>query len=244
MRTKALVVGIAGEAGSGKDTVCDHLVAEHGFQKVSLATPLKQIVGKVFPKFTEESLYGPSHLRNQTHPDYKLSGDCPICSKKMQVVDSGTGILLVCRCGFSHGPNLDPRLALQSLGTDWGRRLYPDVWVDYLFSEIDIENPNQAFCISDVRFANEVGAIIKNGGFVIRLKRKKPMDPNHKRNPTMKTIFGRLFGKLLGKPNRKVHASESGLDDIPDSVFKSVIENDSTLPVLYGRVDKAIEDIL
>jgi len=233
MRTKTLVVGIAGEAGAGKDTVCDHLVAKHGFTKVSLATPLKQIVGKVFPKFSDESLYGPSHLRDQAHPDYKLSGECPICSRGMHLVDFNTW---ECRCGFSHGLNLDPRLALQTLGTDWGRRLYPNVWVDYLFSEIE-KSSNPLYCVSDVRFPNEVAGIVENGGLVIRLRRKKPMG-SKPRNLTMKALFEKFFGK-----SKKVHASEKGLDSIQDFEFASVIENDSTLPVLYERVDRAIEDL-
>lgn len=35
------IVGIAGPAGAGKDTVADYLVAHHGFTKISMAGPLK-----------------------------------------------------------------------------------------------------------------------------------------------------------------------------------------------------------
>lgn len=43
-----LVVGLTGRAGSGKDTVADYLVAEHGFTKISMAGPLKRAVVELF----------------------------------------------------------------------------------------------------------------------------------------------------------------------------------------------------
>lgn len=44
MKHEAIVVGITGKAGSGKDTVADFLVREHGFQKLSFATVLKKML--------------------------------------------------------------------------------------------------------------------------------------------------------------------------------------------------------
>ncbi len=38
------IVGIAGKAGSGKDTVADYLVTMHGFTKVSFASTLKEML--------------------------------------------------------------------------------------------------------------------------------------------------------------------------------------------------------
>jgi len=38
------LIGITGKAGSGKDTVADYLVREHGFIKYSLAAPLKAML--------------------------------------------------------------------------------------------------------------------------------------------------------------------------------------------------------
>jgi len=45
------IVGIAGRAGSGKDTVADFLVARYGFTKVSMAGPLKSALATLgFPE--------------------------------------------------------------------------------------------------------------------------------------------------------------------------------------------------
>lgn len=39
-----IVIGVAGPAGAGKDTVGDYLHANHGFQKMSFAAPLKRML--------------------------------------------------------------------------------------------------------------------------------------------------------------------------------------------------------
>lgn len=38
------IIGIAGKAGSGKDTVANHLVAKYGFQQMTYADPIKEAV--------------------------------------------------------------------------------------------------------------------------------------------------------------------------------------------------------
>jgi len=43
-----MLVGICGKAGSGKDTIGDYLIQEHGFKKIALADPIKRLVKDVF----------------------------------------------------------------------------------------------------------------------------------------------------------------------------------------------------
>ena len=54
---KVMFVGIAGNAGCGKDTVADYLVTQHGFEKFALATPIKDGIQAMF-NFDHEMLYG------------------------------------------------------------------------------------------------------------------------------------------------------------------------------------------
>jgi hypothetical protein len=71
---------------------------------------------------------------------------------------------------------LTARRALQTLGTEWGRGCYPDVWIELALAEIRATNADtyrvrEKFVISDVRFKNEAAAIRKAGGEVWRIVR-------------------------------------------------------------------------
>jgi hypothetical protein len=116
------IVGIAGKAGSGKDTVADILVKGHGFTKVALADPLKRICREVF-KFTDEQLWGPSRSRNAGDVRYprehscRQGFHCDCCGVDLDLEND-----LPCY--------LTPRFALQQLGSEWGRHCFADTWVD------------------------------------------------------------------------------------------------------------------
>lgn len=55
-----ILIGIAGKAGSGKDTVAEHLWTEHGFLRTAFADPLKaaavEIFGLSHNHFTDRTL--------------------------------------------------------------------------------------------------------------------------------------------------------------------------------------------
>lgn len=110
--------------------------------------------------------------------------------------------------------DVSPRKILQTLGTDWARSVYEDVWVDYAMRRAEellegscvkaVKNQDHAvfkpeFCdlvvIPDVRFPNEAEAIRARDGKIIRVVRK-------------------------GFELESAHASESCIDDIaPDAVI-------------------------
>lgn len=217
-----IILGIAGKAGSGKDTVCDYLVGRYGFRKVSLAAPLKEMVSRVFPKIPHENLWGPSNLRNEPVKAYRMSGECPTCGNPLRLwPDADPLERYTCfDCHAKWPEYLSARVALQTLGTDWGRRLYPDVWVDHLFAHLP-EDDHRNLCISDVRFPNEVRAIVRNGGKVVRVAR-----------PT---------GTELPA---SAHESETALDGVGAGLFDGTIDNDSTKDALYESVDRVLAGVL
>jgi hypothetical protein len=211
-----MLVGISGQAGSGKDTVADHLCEKHGFTKVGLADPLKRICKDVF-NFTGEQLWGPSENRNAVDRRFPRHD-----------VVSRT------RVGDVY---LTPRYALQTLGTQWGRDCYPDVWLDYAIQVA--KQLQQGLCdyspslgltyrggpyrpkntvISDVRFRNEVEGVKKAGGHVFRIVR-----------PGADGVVGVAR-----------HASEMEQKDIPDALFNGVIYNNGTLDLLYLAIEHVI----
>jgi len=89
------------------------------------------------------------------------------------------------------------REVMQYIGTDFFRKIYPEVWVDSTIRKIEKENPELAVIV-DCRFPNEAEGIKKAGGKVIRLTRN---------------IFG----------EQDQHKSEIALDDYDD--FDLVIDN-------------------
>ncbi len=226
-----MIIGMTGLAGSGKDTVADILVRDHAFAKVALADPLKRICKEVF-QFTDEQLWGPSSMRNTPDVRY-LRGD-------LATRDQDPKVLAL---GLPREDYLTPRHALQQLGTEWGRRCYDNVWVDYALriahtlltpgGFMPAYNPQRGLyqvtvnssegyhyrypkgvVISDVRFPNEVNAIRAKGGRI------------------WKTMYGKGLGGVAGQ-----HESEAHVDSIkPDAVVP-----DSALEALPGIVTNLLK---
>jgi len=75
-------------------------------------------------------------------------------------------------------PPMSAREFLQYLGTDVMREIKDTIWVDYTIKLIQQEQPALAL-IPDVRFPNEVNAIHKAGGYVLRLDREVYSSTHH-----------------------------------------------------------------
>lgn len=62
------------------------------------------------------------------------------------------------------------RRAMQTLGTEWGRALDPEIWVKITMAEAVAHKGGGAHVIiQDVRFLNELEAVTSRGGVVFRL---------------------------------------------------------------------------
>ena len=127
---------------------------------------------------------------------------------------------------------LTPRLLLQLLGTECGRNIiHPDIWVNALFSDYktyaetknytnntpkDNDYPN--WIITDTRFPNELEAIKKRNGIIIRINRG-------------------LIERTDKMIQESKHISETALDN---AKFNYVIENDGTIEELLNKVKKIL----
>jgi len=210
------LIGISGKMGSGKDEVGETI------QK--LATPIKVLEG----------------LRQDgiTLPYYTIK---KFAYKVKQVASLLTGIDVeefenqefkaypLSNLWEFDGHTLTGREMLQKIGTEMGRQLHPQCWVNALFSEYELKlrrvpnvkggttiadaYPN--WIITDVRFPNEADAIRARGGVVIRVNR-----------PTV----------VIDQ-----HPSEISLDDYEK--FDYIIENTGSLDDLHLNVEEMYRNL-
>lgn len=209
-----MIIVLCGPKGSGKDTIADILVANHGFQKDLFADQIKRMVKIAFPLFKDEDLYGPSENRDNQYEAYPFTGrKCFLCDFDLEEKEeliapdqhAGTKKTFVCtnnRCGEVYPEFITPRLALTTLGTQWGRALYVDIW-----ARAGVDRAAQLktnVVITDCRFFNEMQVAQQNGAAVVRLMR----DPS-----TLASVITK-------------HESETALREIPLNRFDYVFHND------------------
>lgn len=144
-----MIVGIAGYAKSGKDTVADRLVEKHGFTKVCFAHALKE---EVLERLPRTLLY--VHDRNCTETHLSIVQE-RVCTRRMVYDTKPPGI----------------RELLQEYGTEVRRRDDPDYWVERWSELVYDRHQDQDVVTADVRFKNEAQAIIHSHGALWRVNR-------------------------------------------------------------------------
>jgi len=151
------IIGISGQAGSGKDTVADMLLEHEGFTKVSLADPIKRFAKEMWG-FTDEQLWGGSEHRNE--PDARYGGLTP--RKVLQHLGTEGGRALDYDVWIRYAVN-----TARTLLDNSGSKAYsPKRGVHRLmFHTVN------AVVIPDVRFINEVQHLRKEGGKLLRVIR-------------------------------------------------------------------------
>ncbi len=214
---KLTLLGIAGNTKSGKDTLAKFLAGEYQCSITHFADTFKKIVKDVFA-FSDDQLWGDS--KNVPDTRYPFSGICPI--DHAQCSYSEDDKLWRCSiCGKSYEKFLTPRFTMHTLGTEWGRTMYANVWIDMTLRQIQQafqrENKHR-WIIADLRMKQEVDAVHKAGGAVVRIKRNIPVEHSW-------------------------HATESELLAMPDSMFDSVIDNNGTLDELKTKAHELGETL-
>jgi len=140
-----MIIGICGFIGSGKDTIADYLVNVRQFRRMSFAGTLKDAVSAVFG-WDRELLEG----RTRESRIWREQRD-EWWSQRL-------------------GRAITPRQVLQQWGTEVGRQAYHDeIWVASL--ENRLRNSQNNVVITDCRFPNEIQAIRRAQGLVIRVRR-------------------------------------------------------------------------
>ena len=133
-----MIISVSGAINSGKDTIAEYLVAEHGFTQVSFASNLKDVLSKIF-NWDRELLEGKTELSREWR----------------EAVDKWWAT----RLGI---PQLTPRWVMQHFATEVCRTgFHDDIWVASL--EKSIMNSSANVVISDCRFPNELKMVQRLG---------------------------------------------------------------------------------
>ena len=107
------------------------------------------------------------------------------------------------------------RRAMQTLGTEWGRSLCQDIWVN-IWEQAILKylenNENNKVVVDDVRFPNELERVVKLGGKVIRVIR-------------------------IGQVSTSTHPSETALNNIE---LPTIIAESGDMDKLYKGIDEII----
>jgi hypothetical protein len=224
-----MIIGISGKIGSGKDTV--GLI----IQWLQLSKDFPAVWG---PSYNKQACAGLGTFKNFVGGNHDW-GSCwqikKIADKLKECVVIITGMpryalenmdIKNSLIGSDWG-DITYRKLLQLLGTEVGRYINPDFWVNALF--IDYKKPAQIaiertggytnssrpnlfpnWIITDIRFPNELRAVKDRGGVTIRLTRTVEVDPE------------------IAK-----HRSETALDN---AEFDYVIDNSGTIEELIEEV--------
>lgn len=115
-------------------------------------------------------------------------------------------------CGF---PKEKDRRFLQWVGSEWARKIDPDVWIKKALSTQ--ENGNMF--LSDLRFPNELSSAKEAGWFCVKIERVS-VDENREGTGS------------------NSHQSENALDCVDDNEWDSVISNNGSIEEFKESVFK------
>lgn len=166
-----MIIGLSGYGQSGKDTAAQFLVEDYGFKKVAWADALRQCLIILNPRV-----------------QYKEGGEYH---------DLADALVWY---GYEKLKASSPQFRdlLQRMGTDVGRNvLGENVWVDATLRRIASEPKQEHWVIADTRFPNELEAIKKTGGKVIRISRPLTPPVNNHPSETALDSYSHAFSWLV-----------------------------------------------
>ncbi len=254
------LIGVAGKAGSGKDSFGGRLAERYDGVCIGLADPMKRMMAELFG-FTDTQLYGPSEERNRVDPGFTLS---VLLSTSDRFPNGSPGYRLsslgprwvqelglrpetaepalaawfnACVRQAESVGGLSPRYVLQTLGTEWGRAQDPEVWS---------------------RLAVKTGRILLGGEHTYTRHGGLVRVPEKKRPPSLVVITDARFaneitnirsaGGIVVEIRRSDaadtastgiagHSSEAGLDEVPVHFYDHRYHNNGSLADLLAAAD-------
>jgi hypothetical protein len=211
------LIGLAGPAGVGKDTVADYLVTNHGFTKFSFSDPLYEEVAQAFG--IDKAL-----LYDREKKEQPMEGlNYWFCTDKdfqrmMFKLLAADGV----KYPGDWWPS--PRWVLQRWGTDYRRAQDPEYWIKKAVAFVEMwwkreqerqhdadYVPSGGLVNCSVRFPNERSFVQQYNGEVWHIRREG-------------------WDKVMGSDSTKNYVAEAGLPPAPED---KVVFNNGTIEQLH-----------
>lgn len=212
------VVSLMGLKGSGKSTITEWLEKHRQFLPAAFATPLKELVLQLFPRnLTREVLYGPHEERERVFTDavrrslvtefysaatyLRLDADGRTTVRELfpEVTPVAAASALYRAFDPFEQTLRSPRTILQTLGTEWGRRLDENAWARALVGDLRKRGAGR-YAVSDCRFLNEVTVLAKEFGaktyWVERGGKREGVGSTHASEPVKAELLGHCAGEI------------------------------------------------
>lgn len=177
--------------GSGKTTIANYLVEQYKYHRIPFADPLKLMMKTLLQCFGYSTACGDKLLNDPTLKEKILP--------KLGVT---------------------PRYMMQTLGTEWGRKLInPEIWLFAWKQSVEELGVYGNVVVDDVRFPNELG-IVKSMPDSALWWVERPNIP--------------ITASVMA------HSSQQPLDQFQ---FDEVFLNNGTLKELYANVDDTLKGV-
>jgi hypothetical protein len=155
-----VLIGLIGEAGSGKDTLADYLKQRYPVMLYTLANPIKEITRHMF-LFNDEQLYG--KLKNVVDERWGITP-----RESWQTI--GTNIMQFQIYGLL--PHLINKVPVREFWIHHFKMWYDNFLQNKKNEEITGEtNKEKHVIVTDVRFQHEADTITQMGGYLIKIIR-------------------------------------------------------------------------
>lgn len=212
-----MLIGLSGKKTSGKDTICTIIEAIDVYHN-TIFKPDVSLIDFVHQCLFEKRLDSLAAFR-----DIVTSWDRESFAKKLRrclytIVNDDRIFALddktkneLSTIKDAEGNYYTIRQLLQKFGTEVGRNISPNIWVDALmndYKKAKLDGYEKDWIVTDVRFENEAKAIRENNGILIRVNRNTGFNDTH--------------------------LSETALDNYKE--FDLVIDNNGTIDELIKKV--------
>jgi hypothetical protein len=167
------IICLAGKAGSGKDSFADVLTKNHGYKRIALADPLRELCASVFRM--DYNLFLDQDKKDSSIPDGRVTLDFHHIDKIRTYVTNEWGYEVDedSREAMEdyHGEEFDtPRDILRHIGTRLLRHHVSDtIWLDLALAKIREAGGNVV--VTDCRFTNERELFSRCGALLVLIKR-------------------------------------------------------------------------